>query len=197
MKGYYHKYFEGYKEDRVLNRNGRGTHIEYTYASYYFRQDMKDSMRVLLRILYVVMAAGTACAFLYASSRTVHCNQVIYMALCQAVTTLALLWFFWVLIYYIFAPREMTVYKYKSTAIQILKVCKWLAAALVLDAAAVIADMLVTGSFLQKEEMLCMASYLLAAGIAAGIGMIERSLPYERLSNDKEITWYREGMEWR
>ena len=197
MKGYYHKYFEGYKEDRVLNANGRGTHIEYTYASYYFRQDVKDYVRAAIRILYVLMAAAATGGFLCASSRTVHCNQVFYMALCQALTTLAFVWFFWVLIYYILAPREMTVYKYKSTALQILKVCKWLAAALVLDAAAVMTDMLISGNLMKKAEMLCILWYLLAAGIIAGIGMIERSLPYERLSNDKEITWYRERMEWR
>jgi hypothetical protein len=30
-----------------------------------------------------------------------------------------------------------------------------------------------------------------------GLKVLEQSLPYERLSNDKEIVWYREKMGWR
>lgn len=197
MKSYYHKYFEGYEEDKVLNRNGRGTHIEYTYVGYYFRQGIKNFSRILLRMLYVLMSVAAVGSLIFSSTRLVHCNQTPYMVALQALTLLTFIWFFWVMLSYVFAPKEMTVYKYKSTALQLLKVCKWLTAAFLLDAAAAAADMLLSAGGFQKEQTLCLSAYVLGSMMILGIYIIERALPYERLSNDKEITWYRERMEWR
>lgn len=195
MKGYYHKYFEGYKEDRVQNKNGRGTHIEYRYVGYYFRQGLRDSLRILLRILYVLLGMASLGSLLFASTYQAHCNQTPYMAVLQAVTMLAFVWFFWVLVFYVCAPREMTVYKYKSTALQLLKVCKWLTAALILDAAGAAIDIMLSG--MERGQMICLACYLLGGLAVAAIGVLECCLPYERLSNDKEIVWYRDKLKWR
>lgn len=197
MKGYYHKYFEGYEENKVLNRNGKGTHIEYTYVGYYFRQGIRSFSRLLLRILYILMGLAAAGCLLFSSTRRAHCNQMPYMVVLQALTLLAFVWFAWVLIYYVCAPQEMTIYKYKSTALQILKVCKWLTAAFLVDALAVAADMMFFGAGRESGQMICLAGYLLGGLLIFGISLVERALPYERLSNDKEITWYRDRMKWR
>lgn len=197
MKGYYHKYFEGYEENKVLNRSGRGTHIEYTYSGYYFRQGIKTFPRILLRLLYGLMGLAAVGCLLLSSTRGAHCNQVPYMAVFQAVTMLLLIWFVWVLIFYICAPGEMTVYKYKSTALQILKVCNWLTAAFLLDAAGVAVDMVLSGTGMERGQMICLAGYLVGGVLTVGISFVERALPYERLSNDKEIIWYRDRMKWR
>ncbi|MDO5422877.1 MAG: hypothetical protein Q4F41_04020 [Eubacteriales bacterium] len=197
MKRYYHKYFEGYEEEKVPAKNGKGTRIAHTYVSYYFRQGVNEWVRIALRILYLAMSLAAFGCLLYAATSYAHCNQTPWMVVAQALTLLAFLWFAWVLAYYVCAPKEMTIYKYKSTALQMLKVCKWLTAAFLLDAAGVAADLLLFGGASEKEELLCLGSYLLGGLLILGLGLIERALPYERLSNDKEITWYRERMEWR
>ena len=40
MGRYYQKYFEDYEEDRVLNKRGNGTHLQYTYKGFYYRQEL-------------------------------------------------------------------------------------------------------------------------------------------------------------
>lgn len=196
MKGYYHKYFEDFEEERVPNQNGKGTHIEHKYVGYYFHLGMKDAVRIVLRILYALMGAAAVGCLGFASTRMAHCNTVGYSVVFQAITLLLCLWFLWVLVYYVSAPKDMTIYKYKSTALQILKVSKFLAAAFLLDAAAVIVDM-ISATGMERGQVICLIIYLAGALLVLAINLIERALPYERLSNDKEIVWCRQGLGWR
>ena len=55
MGRYYQKYFEDYEEDRVLNKRGNGTHLQYTYKGFYYRQELTPVMQALLRVCYVVL----------------------------------------------------------------------------------------------------------------------------------------------
>lgn len=163
MKGYYHKYFEDFEEERVPNQNGKGTHIEHKYVGYYFHLGMNEA----LRILYALMGAAVGC-LAYAATRTAHCNTAGYSVVFQAVTLLLCLWFLWVLVYYVSAPKDMTIYKYKSTALQILKVCKFLTAAFLADTAAVIIDM-ITATGAEKGQIDNLPGYLSGGG-ASGSG---------------------------
>jgi archaellum biogenesis protein FlaJ (TadC family) len=196
MKNYYHKYFEDYEEERVPNRDGKGTHIEHKYVGYYYRLGVSDAVKIVLRILYLLTGLIAAGCLVFASTRVAHCNTMSYSVILQAITLLTVIWFVWVLIYYILSPKDMTVYKYKSTALQMLRVCKCLAAAFLLNAVLVAADMICFKST-AREQMICLAAYLTGCILIFGLKAIEQSLPYERLSNDKEIVWYREKMGWR
>ena len=196
MKNYYHKYFEDYEEERVPNRDGKGTHIEHKYVGYYYRLGVKRITRIALRLLYLVLGCLAAACLLFGAARMAHCNTLPVMVILQAVTLLLLIWFVWVLLYYIFVPENMTSYKYKSTALQMLKVCKWLSVVFFLDAASVLADILINKNTAQ-EQIICLAAYIAGGMVAVILRTVERALPYERLSNDKEITWYREKNGWR
>lgn len=77
-----------------------------------------------------------------------------------------------------------------------LKVCKWLSVVFFLDAASVLADILINKNTAQ-EQIICLAAYIAGGMVAVILRTVERALPYERLSNDKEITWYREKNGWR
>ena len=196
MKNYYHKYFEDYEEERVPNRDGKGTHIEHKYVGYYYRLGVKDAVKIALRAVYLLMGIIATGCLMVASTRVAHCNTIPCSVILQAITMLAVIWFIWVLVYYKFAPKNMTVYKYKSTALQMIKACKWLAAAFLLNAVLVIADMILFKST-AREQIVCLAAYLTGCILFFGLKVIEQALPYERLSNDKEIIWYREKMAWR
>jgi len=41
MGRYYQKYFEDYEENRVPNKWGNGTHLQYTYKGFYYRQECR------------------------------------------------------------------------------------------------------------------------------------------------------------
>ena len=57
MGRYYQKYSEDYEEERVPNKRGNGTHLQYTYKGFYYRQELNPVMQALLRVCYV----GTLC----------------------------------------------------------------------------------------------------------------------------------------
>ena len=59
MGRYYQKYFEDYEEDRVSNKRGNGTHLQYTYKGFYYRQELTPVMQALLRVCYVVLFGRT------------------------------------------------------------------------------------------------------------------------------------------
>ena len=50
MGRYYQKYFEDYEENRVPNKWGNGTHLQYTYKGFYYRQELNKRMQIALRI---------------------------------------------------------------------------------------------------------------------------------------------------
>ena len=52
MGRYYQKYFEDYEENRVPNKWGNGTHLQYTYKGFYYRQELNKRM-------------GGSCFFMY------------------------------------------------------------------------------------------------------------------------------------
>lgn len=195
MKNYYHKYFEDYAEERVPNRDGKGTHIEHTYAGYYYRLGLNGSVKIALRSLYLLLGLAAAGCLLFGSTRTAHYNTMPYAAILQALTLLAVVWFIWVLLYYVLSPKDMTVYKYKSTALQMLRVSRYLSAAFLLNAFLTAVDMICFKAA-TREQAACLGAYLAGSILVFGLKMIEQSLPYERLSNDKKVRWYRKKMIW-
>ena len=116
MGRYYQKYFEDYEEERVPNKRGNGTHLQYTYKGFYYRQELNPVMQALLRVCYVVLFVLELYFFAKAGTKELHCNLNPVMALLQAFSMLGYVWLGWILFFYVSAPRDMTIYKYKSTA---------------------------------------------------------------------------------
>ena len=84
MGRYYQKYFEDYEEDRVSNKRGNGTHLQYTYKGFYYRQELTPVMQALLRVCYVVLFGLELYFFAKAGTKGLYCNLNPAIALLQA-----------------------------------------------------------------------------------------------------------------
>lgn len=131
-KRYYEKYFEDYRENIVPDKSGKGTHREYIYEGYYYRQNLTRGRQVLLRICYVLLFGLELYFFIKGGFSAASRNQNPAVVVCQGLNMLCFIWLAWVVIFYAAAPRDMTVYQYKSTALQLAKAQKLSMAALLL-----------------------------------------------------------------
>ena len=185
MGRYYQKYFEDYEEDRVPNKRGNGTHLQYTYKGFYYRQELNKGMQIALRICYGMLFLLELYFFAKAGTRNISCNANPVMALLQSLSMLCYVWLGWILVFYVSAPRDMTIYKYKSTALQLLKAQKLSA---VLSLGMLLAAVVLTGvsdgfSMAVLKEM---QEYLLVAVLAVLWLFTEKSMKYRKLYNSQK-----------
>ena len=76
----YHDFFEGYSEELVDKKDGKGRRIQRTYVGKYYKRSGSDRAWVLSKVLYVVMFLAAAALYVFALTRRVGCNSVWYCA---------------------------------------------------------------------------------------------------------------------
>ena len=109
----------------VPNKRGNGTHLQYTYKGFYYRQELTPSYAdcaspgVLcgccfgLELYIFSQRRGPRDHFLQLQIRRWLCFRLLA---CWGMSGLGGSCFF-----YVSAPRDMTIYKYRSTALQLSK----------------------------------------------------------------------------
>lgn len=183
MRKFYHKYFEGYEEHRLPKPNGKGMHIEYTYVGVFYRQEHTKRIWIGLKILYLLMLTAVLALFIHAATRPLACNTAPYVVICQSICLLGMIWLTWVVINYIAAPRNMKIYTYKSTSLQLMKVGKVLAVLGGATAFMVLVFTLLSGDIRYGEQLLCMGEYLAVGVLAFLMYWLEVHTPYEKVLN--------------
>ena len=78
-------------------------------------------MQALLRVCYVVLFGLELYFFAKAGTKGLRCNLNPVMALLQAFSMLGYVWIGWIPFLLCICTEDMTIYKYKSTALQIQK----------------------------------------------------------------------------
>lgn len=123
---YYHKYFEGYMEQRMIGKNGK-VRIERIYVGDTYTQDVSDKRWVLQKILFFALYFCGAAAAVLPNSVTWTGRADWYLEVCLAIGMLMMFLLLYVLIAYAMAKRKLTVWGYKETS-QRLKTCAKLTA---------------------------------------------------------------------
>lgn len=187
MNRYYQKYFEDHVERHVPNKSGSGEHLEFTYTGYYYRQELSKTMQVLLRLCYAALFAAQVYFFAGAGMAVSPCNTSLSAVLFQSLTMLCLLWTAWILCFYVTAPRDMTVYKYKSTALQLKKALTILNISYACTfIAAVAAEFMEYGTELHMFDS-CPVKYLLAMVLGLALLLAEKNMKYKKIRNAEKI----------
>ncbi len=185
MGRYYQKYFEDYEEERVPNKRGNGTHLQYTYKGFYYRQELNPVMQALLRVCYVVLFVLELYFFAKAGTKELHCNLNPVMALLQAFSMLGYVWLGWILFFYVSAPRDMTIYKYKSTAVQIQKAQK-LSVGLSLVMLFMAAGIIIAYNGFSFVLVIDLQEYILVAVLGILWLYTEKSMRYKKIYNSQK-----------
>lgn len=107
--GAYHRHFQGYAEQRVPRKNGKGTRIERVYVADYCRYDETDAVWRWKKLLYAILFILAAGSVILAGSRPAAVNRIPAVGIAQILSFLPLIWLAYHLILQVTAPRRMTI----------------------------------------------------------------------------------------
>ncbi len=179
----YHRFFEGYSEISVPHPNGKGTSIQRVYIGNYYRQNLTKSLRILLRMLYLVLFL--CITYLYTSSAILPLmiNSTWYVVLPQAASVVFLFWTLIAFFFYMPAEKDMKITDYRSSSLSLLKASEGSAICLGATALAVLIFVLINPSGESHNELLCAGKYLVAGLTALAIYLIEKKVSYLKIPN--------------
>jgi len=186
MKRFFDKYFEGYEEENVPQISGKKRKTTYRYVGIYYRMDVKKSVQILLRILFVFLFGAAVSLFLFTSSMNLGFNNYPVTIVFQGLTVLSFIWYAYVLLSYIFAERDLKIYSYKSTSPAIIKAGIFTATAFGLDAISVLIFILFFSHTQTRNQMFCFIQYLGCVVLILLISFIENKLPYIKILNSEK-----------
>ena len=117
----YHRFFEGYSEVSVPRPNGKGTVIQRIYTGNYYRQDLTNGQRILIRILFAVLFLCIAYLFVSSATLPLASNSTWYVVLTQVVSIPFLFWIVIAFFSYLPAGRDLTIDGYRSSSLALKK----------------------------------------------------------------------------
>ncbi len=179
----YHRFFEGYSEVTVPKPSGKGIRIQRIYTADYYRQDLTERQRILIRVLYVTLFL--CIAFLYTSSAILPLtvNSTWYVVIPQAASVALLFWILVAFFSYLPAKQDMTIADYRSSSLYLLKATMGSAICLGITALATLVYVRLNPSDGFPREVLCAGKYIVAGLIALVMYRIERKVSYLAIPN--------------
>lgn len=182
---YYHKYFRGYTEIRKKNAKGRVI-VERYYTRPWIVSSLSNQNYWLCRLLYACLAVGSAALFIWATCWDIPATRSIFAAL-PGLPTLILLFLQAVItLFYIAAPRRMTLWDHASTSKRLQVIACVTAGGQALTALMLAAYGLFTGSTIRRS-LLCAAAVLLCSAMSLCLFLLERKMPYSEIPNDTKL----------
>jgi hypothetical protein len=182
----YHRYFEDWSEYEVLEQTGK-VRIRRIYTGIWYKQDLEDGHRVLLRLLFSALFVCATVLFIICSTQYMGSNRCWYIAIAQACAVLGLSWMGIALFNYLTAKRCMTVADYRSSSGS-LRIGSMIAAT---SFALVLLLTLLYTVFQSKDikhyqELLCAAGYLICCAAVFAVNRIEHRIRYLEIQSENE-----------
>jgi hypothetical protein len=174
----YHRFFEGYSEIAVPNPNGKGIRIQRVYTGNYYRQDLTQGQRILVRGLYAALFLCVAYLFVSSAILPLASNSTWYVVLTQVVNIPFLFWILIAFFFYLPAGRDMTVAEYRSSSLSLQKAALGAAVSLGIVALATLVFMALNRSEHPLLELFCAGKYLAGGLIALSLNRIEGKMNY-------------------
>lgn len=183
---HYHKYFEGYTEVKKQKPNGK-SYIERIYTAPWYKQDLSDKERILIRGCYWLLYALMVYAFVCALIQQIGSNTCVYVAI-PGMPTVTLAFLLLVkLIGYTFSKPLMTIYEYKTTGRNVQLLSMACAVGMFMTAVAKGIYLCINGSQMLMDELISLFLCVVAAGSALSVFLLERKIKYTREPNDAVV----------
>lgn len=182
----YHGFFEGYKEQYVLNANGKAR-IERVYTAEYYKKNLSAKGCVGVKILYVGLFLLAVAAHVFAASRPILMTYTWFVALPQALFVPVAILVAFHLVFYLLAPHDMTISDFKTSS----KLKKTALAMSMCAAVSIIAELIyLVFNFSEDPNVvtLCIACDLVAAAAAMAVWGVERKIEYIEVENSAKST---------
>ncbi|MCC8102949.1 MAG: hypothetical protein LIP11_12075 [Clostridiales bacterium] len=177
----YHKYFEGYAEQKKTMPNGKQKIVR-VYVGDYHSQNLTRKQGVCLRILYAAFfALSVLCFFLAAKNRT-EGNFFWLSAISHAAAGGLYLWVFYGLVNYLMTGRDMTINDYRTSSLVLMKATVAEAAALASSGLVALLWFLICDHTL--SGLLNAVLFFLAGGCVLAVRFLEQKVEYTVKKND-------------
>lgn len=180
----YHKFFEGYTEYPKTNQKGR-TRIVRVYTADYHKASLSPLSYAGVRLLYFCAAIISSGLYAAALLMNVPSNYSRYVVIFEAISLVALFFFFLYLASYILAKPMMTLRKYRCA--KTMRGLSKTSAILRIPAAlgAVICGFLHSESL--PAEMGSALFILVSAALLFSISVIEGKITYDKIPNPSKV----------
>lgn len=186
-RNYYHKHFQGYTEVRRVNEKGRVV-SERHYTAPWQRHSLTDKQWVLTKAAYLLGVLLSTVLFLWALIQRVPSNSAAIAAAPGFLSGLLMVLMWMAVFTYVSAPRNMTLWEYRSGKSKIELFTRLTAAAILLTVIAKVVFICVWMDFSWEGEVLGLLALALAAAPLIAIFLVERRMNYEELENSTLVT---------
>lgn len=112
---FYRAYYEGYEAREYLNKKGK-VKKNLVYTGTYYRQNISDLKRRIYRIVHTGVMLLCILFYILAGVADTPVNRFKYSVLPQGLLTIALIFYVFAVIHYWLAPKEMTIWHYRSSS---------------------------------------------------------------------------------
>jgi hypothetical protein len=162
--------------------------IRRVYTGAWYRQDLSDRRRILLKLLFSTLFVFAAVLFIICSAQYVGSNQCWYVALTQAGGIVGLVWMGIGLFNFLTAKKNMTIAEYRSSS-GTLRIGSMIAA--ISFAAAMLMTLLFVllqhTEIMVGREVMCAAGYLICGVAVFTVNRIERKIRYIETPSGIEV----------
>lgn len=183
----YHRHFEGWSEFEEQKTNGK-VRIRRVYTGAWYRQDLSDRRRILLKLLFSTLFVFAAVLFIFCSTQYVGNNQCWYVAITQAGAIVGLVWMGIGLFNYLTAKKSMTIAEYRSSSgtlrVGSMIVSISFTAAMLMT---LLFDLLQYNEIIFSREVMCAAGYMICAVAVFTVNSIERKIRYTETPSENEV----------
>lgn len=185
----YNRFFEGYDEEKVPRKNGKGYSIRRTYTAPWVVQKCSDAEWMRHKILLSLSFFASLAIFIYAGSRRVPGNAAFYAVVLGVFTFISFFLGLISLIRILISPRKMTLWVHRSSFNAFRSISVATAILLFALAAAQLINILLYGSMLRElavRQLACIFGYVVAGALMTAAYIMERHKQYVRERQDKE-----------
>ena len=177
----YHRFFEGYKEQEVVDERGK-VHIQRIYCGVWYERELSRGQNLRQNLCYLLLWLLALAASLFLASRNYPINLTWYGALVQLLSLIGMAWVFGGFFRSWTSPRRMTIADYKGSSMAIRRGSLLCVAVLALSAALA----LVHSFFVEAAEALLALGYLVPIFLFLLLNRLEANLPYSETPSEAE-----------
>lgn len=183
--GSYHRYFQNYSERREVDQNGK-MHITRVYIGKYYCPDLTEKGLLWRKAAYIGLYLLSLILFIWSNTRPLVCMLSRPVGICQCLSLLSLLWLLLGVIAFVIQPKKLEEKHFRDSVVNLKRACILSAGCLLATAAAVAWFLYCFKGYEREESLICLAMYMVAAGIVIAIYWIENRVQYLILPEKNE-----------
>ncbi len=180
----YHNFFEGYTEYQQEDAKGK-LKIHRIYTGLYYKYELTRAQKICIRFFYFVLFIISVGAYAFAATLNAPGNLVWYTNISVAISLILFIWLFVALCYYL-PLRDRTIFEFRTSSINTIRVCKWQVICTVVTIATHILFMFLNHPSDTGQEFLALAGYFVMGAACFAIWFTEDHLPYSTYPSTKE-----------